>query len=342
MTDYFKEEFATFPCSKESGKFKPTLEYRLTEGVVRFLYEDRGIAEEVTYIASAIYREIVSLIGTEIAKNKVGRDECFSTEGEFSFSEYGIRINVAWKYYNVGDESQITDEMRTFAEANITKGKMLVSLLSVGLEYNASSFKETIQHETMHFFENFKRGYAPYKGQGLYNKAYRILKRKSDDGEKFPKKVIKIRNYIAKIIYISTAYEQRAFANGAYSYLMSCQDDASFGFRNAMKRTKLFAWLKEVEKIIEFFNEYDGDFKFIDKGLEPYGLNFVEFMTVAEGAKKNITRQLGRIVSKAIDDVEKLNENTYRGAIIIESEEEKKRRRTIRWTALNEKYFLGK
>lgn len=331
--------------------YKPTLENKLSDEIIEFLYEDRGVSDEVSSIAGVITSNILKEVTDVITQEKIKPDQKFEWKGTYLFSGYGIKINVRWAFYNVGDESQITDEMRTSASANISRQEMKVTLLSVRWNYNAASFKETIQHETMHFFENFKRGYAPYKEQERYNKAYEYLnqgdntdKNKKKELSETDKTVLKIKKYIAEIIYISTEYEQRAFANGAYRYLMSYQEDSFTDFKTRMQNTKLFGWLKEVEQAIEFFNNYDGDPKLIDKELEEYGIDRIELMAIARGARKNILRQLGRVVSKAIDDAETLNENEWHSAIYPETEEEieeKRRRRDKRWIMLNEKYFLS-
>lgn len=332
--------------------YKPTtLENRLINEVTQFIHEDRGVSEEASYIASAIYDKIMKSVKSRFTDEDFMKKDRFTADGNFIFSKYGIKINVIWNFYNVPDGYKITNDMLTSALANITRGEMKITLLSVNWSYNEASFRETIQHETMHFFENFKRGYVPYKDQNRYNKAYGYLKKgvnadknKKRKLSKTEKNILKIRKYIAEILYISTEYEQRAFANGAYRYLMSYRRDSFTGFRSRMQGTKLFGWLKEVEQAIEFFNNYDGDPKLIDKELEEYGIDRIELMTIARGARKNILRQLGRVVSKAIDDADALNENEWHCAIYPETDEEideKRRRRDKRWIMLNEKYFLS-
>lgn len=323
--------------------YKPTLENKLSDEIIEFIYEDRGVSDEVSIIAGVITSNILKQVMVIIIQENILPDRSIKREGNYLFSGYGIKINVLWTFYNVGYESQITDEMRTSASAKISRQEMNVTLLSVRLEYNPASFRETIQHEAMHFFENFKRGYIPYKDQDKYNKAYGYLKQNNkiavDKADKETKKILEYKNYIAKVIYISTAYEQRAFANGAYRYLMSHQEDAAFKFSTAMQGTKLFSWLKVVEKAIEFFNEYDGDLEPIDEELEDYGIDRIELMTIAIGARKNILRLIGRIVSKAMDDTEE--QYPSHSAIIPESDEDKNRRLTEKWTRLNKKYFLS-
>lgn len=340
-----KSDFEQFPYRNDACGYKPSLEEMLTKEIIDFLFEDRGVSDEVSQIAMIVTSNILKEISDVVIREKILPTQYFEWRGNYPFSGYGIKINVQWTFYNVGHNSQITSKMRTSAVANISRHEMTVTLLSVNMKYNASSFKETIQHEAMHFFENFKRGYVPYKEQRKYDKAYNYLKQNAsidtnnEKLDKAAKTVLEIKKYIAEIIYISTAYEQRAFANGAYSYLMQHQEDAAFKFSTAMQGTKLFSWLKVVEKAIEFFNEYNGDLKPIDEELEDYGIDRIELMTIAIGARKNILRLIGRIVSKAMDDTEE--QYPSHSAIIPESDEDKNRRLTEKWTRLNKKYFLN-
>lgn len=340
-----KSDFEQFPYCNDACGYKPSLEEMLTKEIIDFLFEDRGVSDEVSQIAMIVTSNILKEISDVVIREKILPTQYFEWRGNYPFSGYGIKINVQWTFYNVGHNSQIISKMRTSAVANISRHEMSVTLLSVNMKYNASSFKETIQHEAMHFFENFKRGYVPYKEQHKYNKAYNYLKQNAsidtnnEKLDKAAKTVLGIKKYIAEIIYISTAYEQRAFANGAYSYLMQHQEDASFKFSTAIRGTKLFGWLKEIENAIDFFTEYKGSPDLLGDELEEYKIDRFELMSIAKGARKNLIRLMGRIISKAIDDTEK--QYPSHTAIIPENVEEKTARITKMWTMLNKKYFLN-
>ena len=287
-----KSDFEQFPYCKDACGYKLSLEEMLTKEIIDFLFEDRGVSDEVSQIAMIVTSNILKEISNVVIQEKILPSQYFEWKGNYPFSGYGIKINVQWTFYNVGDNSQITNKMRTSAVANISRHEMTVTLLSVNMKYNASSFKETIQHEAMHFFENYKRGYAPYKEQSKYDKAYNYLKQNANiniNNEKLDevaKTVLEIKKYIAEIIYISTAYEQRAFANGAYSYLMQHQEDGSFKFSTAIQGTKLFDWLKEIEDAIDFFTEYNGKPELLETELEEYKIDRFELMSIAKGARK--------------------------------------------------------
>lgn len=309
---------------KPSGK-------RLSDAVMDFVFEERGISNEVSSIAENIFSRITESIKKKISQEEVTADDTIHFKDSFTYNDYGLRFSVEWDFYNVGNAADMTREMITFANANITKGIMRVSLNAIRLHYDSAYFKETIQHETTHFFENYMRGYVPYKKQDIYNKAYGILKQTDV-------KLSDIQKYAAEIIYISTAYEQRAFANGAYRHIMSRSISSGFDFRQAMMETKLYAWLKETERAVLFFSRYKGDEPEIIHELSEYSMDYPEFMATARGAMKNITRQLGRIVSKAMDDMEK--ECPMSGAINPETNEDRERRISEEWRRLNKKYFL--
>lgn len=304
---------------------------RLSDDVMNFVFEERGISNEVSSIAEDIFSQITDSIKKKISQEEVTADDTIHFKDGFTYIDYGLRFSVEWDFYNVGNVADMTREMITFASANITKGIMRVSLNAIRFHYDSAYFKETIQHETMHFFENYMRGYVPYKKQDIYNKAYGLLKQTDI-------RLSDVQKYAAEIIYISTAYEQRAFANGAYRHIMSRCNGNGFDFRRAMMETKLYAWLKETERAVAFFSKYEGDEPEIIHELNEYSMDFSELMATAKGAMKNITRQLGRIVSKSMDDVEK--ECPMSGAINPEPNEARERRISEEWTRLNKKYFL--
>lgn len=122
-----KSDFEQFPYCKDACEYKPSLEEILTKEIIDFLFEDRGVSDEVSQIAMIVTSNILKEISDVIIQEKILPNQYFEWKGTYPFSGYGIKINVRWTFYNVGDNSQITNKMRTSAVANISRHEMTVT-----------------------------------------------------------------------------------------------------------------------------------------------------------------------------------------------------------------------
>ena len=123
----------------------------LSDEVMDFVFDERGISNEVSSIAEDVSSRITNDIQERINQEGMSPYSSVHFKDGFVFEEYGIRFSVEWHFYNAGSPAEITQEMITFASANITKGIIRVSLIAIRFHYDTAYFKETIQHEVMHY-----------------------------------------------------------------------------------------------------------------------------------------------------------------------------------------------
>lgn len=289
--------------------------------------EDRSISNEVTLMSTEVFYRIMSIVqpsssSTEMLKRYEHK------YGEFEYSKLNISFNVSWDFYNIGNETPRTPEMKQFASADLSKKAISITIVAINGRINNDSVIESIQHEISHFFEVSKRQGVPYKNMFQYKLAVTILQQE----EKFTEIMVAI----AEVIYISYKFEQRAFGNGAYRYLMNHTDDYFHNFNNAIKKTKLYQYLTLIDDDIELLKDNsDAEYE-ITETFKRFEIPYEDFMDLAKSAREGLVRMCGRIKSKAIDDYERTH--NIHSSYIRETKEGKELREKY-LMKLNDKYF---
>ena len=141
---------------------------------------------------------------------------------------------------------------------------------------------------------------------------------------------------IANIIYINHKFEQRAFGNGAYQYMMK-SNDYNNNFDNAIKDTQLFKWLTHIKNDYVFIKNTPQGHPLLKAALKPYNITYDKLLEITEETIDNLIRMLGRIKSKALDDYREQNEVHSMQEHITKEGMERKWEEIIK---INEKYFL--
>lgn len=289
--------------------------------------EERSISNEVTLMSTEVFYRIMHEIQPLSLSTGMGEKYVYK-HGNFVYSKLNISFNVSWNFYNIGNKTPRTPEMNQFASADLSKKSINITIVAINGRINNDSIIESIQHEISHFFEVSKRQGAPYKNMFQYKLAVTILQQE----EKFTEIMVAI----AEIIYISYRFEQRAFGNGAYRYLMSHTDDYPHNFNNAIQKTKLYKYLCSLNKDIKTLTitketEYE-----IRETLKRFEISYKALMSSAHSARDGLIRMCGRIKSKAIDDYERTHD--IHSSYIRKSKEEKELREKY-LMKLNDKYF---
>ena len=289
--------------------------------------EERSISNEVTLMSTEIFYRIMGKIQPYSISTDMGNQFEYK-HGNFIYSKLNISFNVSWDFYNIGNETPRTSEMNQFASADLSKKAINITIVAINGRINSDSVIESIQHEISHFFEVSKRQGVPYKNMFQYKLAVTILQQE----EKFTEIMVAI----AEVIYISNKFEQRAFGNGAYRYLMNHTDDYFHNFNNAIKKTKLYKYLTLIDNDIELLKDNsDAEYE-ITETLKRFEIPYEDFMDLAKSAREGLVRMCGRIKSKAIDDYESTHDIHRR---FVRETKEGKVLREKYLMKLNDKYF---
>lgn len=277
--------------------------------VVYYINEDRTIASIVKTSVVDIKKTMENQINQtqDIPYNKNGVS---LKKGTFEKSLFDSNIVFKWQYYNFVNKV-LKDSIRV---NNNTGGyikltapdcyEIGVVLKGVQNDIDWIQTLETIQHELEHLWE-LKNRNKSYNDENLYDLSQDLLK--SNNYYEF---------YTGTILYLSRKWEQRAYANGVYSHLMNHKFKELT--RENLKETQLYKallHLKQGVNLIKGFGENNWvnspETSSLSNELrDVYRITYSRLIKIGENAIRNITRILGRTLSKVEDDLKKeQNEN---------------------------------
>jgi len=293
------------------------------EEINQFIFEDRTIADEVKTITDIIgetFFEEMKRIDSKPYKDKGVNYK----QGTFKFNLFNITIDVVWEYYDIYSDDGLHLNKRDYINADIGHKRLNICLITINRRFSKKAFYENLQHEISHFFERGKRG-KPYNNLDKYNTSITKMNNALTDYE----------GIIASIMYINHKFEQRAFGNGAYQYMMK-SNDYNNNFDNVIKDTQLFKWLTQIKNDYTFIKNTPQKHPLLKAALKPYNITYDKLLKITEETIGDLIKMLGRIKSKALDDYREQNEIHSMQRPITKEDLEKKWEDIIK---INKKYF---
>lgn len=268
--------------------------------IVNVLNEALSIANEVSMASSTIGNMVLNSIKSRQFQKSPIVGTAFK-KGNFSTQIGKENVTIIWEFYNILNEFPENRMLRLRGESDYANRTIKLTIVAIRGRYDRNDFFQTVQHEVSHLFERGKR-HKPYKNLDAYKESINVLN--SGLGNN---RFDNLKGAIANVIYISHKFEQRAFANGAYMYLMK-SDDYFNRFRDAIKETRLYQYLIVVDDVEYLIERYIEGGNSIEKYLQAYGLNITQFLNLIRDTKKNISKLIGRIIVKAIEDYRESHE----------------------------------
>lgn len=263
------------------------------EIIYNLIEEDRSVSSIVTILSSKIF---------DIFKKNVNinKKEPVVLNGRFRVSYGRIIITVNWQFQNQLS-SNSNYRCRTHGSIDISTNNLFFSVKAINGLFDEKDAMETLQHELSHFFERLKRG-KPYNDINNYKIAAKVLNTISTESNDI------IVPIVANIIYLAHEFEQRAFANGAYQYLMRSQDYFN-RFKKAIVKTRLFKHIEELKKELFYLEKIPATDENLVEALKPYkGLTKEKLLKICKNTINSLIYLLGRIWSKALDDYPNFHE----------------------------------
>ena len=267
--------------------------------ITKIINEERSIPFEITNIINDIkYR-----LNDEVKKSPslpYNKNYITFKKGQFDVRIFNETVKIIWEYY-----SFINEDLKNKVFINNKSGQLRktidgyeinITVRAVNGKIDFARTLEALQHEFEHFWERLHMGH-PYKGMNLYKVADQLLCDTYND----------YNQSIGRILYMSRKWEQRAYANGVYQYLMS--HPVPNLTRENIKDTQLYRALiflkKDVEKLKAVKEPSQHPFlrATLSKLRSDFGIQYEQIITIGEKAIDNIVRILGRTLLKAENDL---------------------------------------
>lgn len=266
------------------------------------LNESFTIASDVSRMCMTAGNQIIRDIAeTEPTLDDEGKK---IRKGTYRYQDAFISFDIDWtvRYTTSADKSL---EGYSMGGIKVDKRLITITIFAVNGTINEASLYETLQHEIFHLFEREKMQHD-YLDREAYNHAYSIIRNREPDDNS-------VETMANRIIYISFAFEQRAFTNGAYQVLMTGEvDDYEEKFRSLIKKTKIYKWLVACRNYRQQISSLSENDKELSESLAEYGLTKRDILERADITIDSMERFIGRVRAKAMIDYRKLhNINEY-------------------------------
>lgn len=300
---------------RKSKKSLPeTKIYESVNLINNVLYEERTVSEEVRIITMSVYNMLVKAYhNTEFT---VVADGILLKKGTFPYGYNGVNFNVNWLWYRYSSQKFTDDVLNADAQCDIRKKEITVRIFSLDGEYLKPSVYEALQHEIFHFFERMKMKH-PYRGVNYYMIATKILKElkeTKDMGRPYNKRLFEAKQHIANIIYLSYRFEQRAYVNGAYMYIVGNvergeeETPEEIKYDDEIVGTVLFVQFTKLKDAFDYLKGKNANDPFLIEALRPYNLSYEKIYEICEKAIYSFSRYIGRLKSKVVDDFQEIHE----------------------------------
>lgn len=277
------------------------LNERIHKIVRRVLNEELGINDEV-YNAS---NQILNLIRQDIENNnnfvKSKNSNISATKGSFNFPFMGTSIYVEYKsfVFNTLEEYQAAKKENPKELCNASSWCGGVNGSGISVVYNRTidngydeSIRDRIQHELDHVFKSIKIDGNLTSNGGLGNKVYNVLHNKCDKSICNDKDMKRI----AYLLYYSKKYEQDAYGNGLYNWLMNTQTSPE----DVINQSGIMKNINKLRMHIDYLKQlYNlNDKSIYSKVKKYYGISLGSIINKGEIALERTKKIINRIIFK--------------------------------------------
>ena len=288
----------TFPISKERKK---QLLKETVEQLQDFVNETYTISNEVSVMATTIDTRLFDEYRKAVAYPCEGGK---MKSGLFEYNSHGVRLMVDWEWTILPFAKDSDVEPTESAHIDVTQKILYIKVASVGGAYNHNGILESIHHEVLHLFERQKRG-KPYTNIDNYSVAADTFEKlavtQAATEEEQRKKTIS--GCIASIIYMAYKFEQRAFYNGAYRYIMQSRRDAYYNFDELLHETRLFRRLMDVKFCVDELSAVDPGDSFLKEELQKYNLTLGRVLRCGRHLIYRLNTMVVKLRDKVMTDI---------------------------------------
>ena len=273
-------------------------------GIIRNVQTDTMvIADKIKYLIKTTASSPTSFDMTTYKHGIFQIDVTTSVDGNVSQSKK--TINVKWYYFSFSDERVKEDvmpkiPMRTSYNKSINT--LSVVVLAIRGVIDSNTLEDSIAHELTHNFQTH------LKGDELLNND-NIKARYQAVNRNFVSNSESVR-VIASLLYLTYKFEQDAFLNGAYAYIMSEYEKGN-DITVAYEETAAYNSLRSLRSYLDIMQNAIANNRVGEMTKEhcksEYNLSFEKIINIGEKAYSRYSRKLARMYAQALADIRNKN-----------------------------------
>lgn len=252
------------------------------------LKEERNVSREVQNEANEFFELIVELLNN--INIDYNQNPFQKAKYEFQTELFNHPINVYLETYFFEDVeiyNQYKNLIRYFYQYNKHTNTIYLTSVVVGRDVVPNTLPTKLAHEIMHTFQYEKTGKDLLHPMKYYDNIKGLSTEQND-----------IIKSIKSIIYLSSHYEQEAYANELYHELQFIHPSNYLDILNSCNSYLAYKQLeKDVIKLSELKNN-----EFVISILKDYGFSYDYFIKQANIAVNNFAKKIGKVISLYIDE----------------------------------------
>lgn len=285
--------------------FSNTFNKLLTEemGIIRNVQSDtRVIVDKIKLSIKNTSSSPTSFDMTTYKNGSFQIDVTISVDSNVSPSSK--TINVKWHYFSFSDGQTKKDyitkiPMRT--SYNKKMNTLSVVVLAINGIIDNHTLEDSVAHELTHNFQSVLKGGELLNDntKANYQTANRNFASNSEN--------VRI---IASVLYLTYKFEQDAFLNGAYAYILS-EYEKNYDITDAYEKTEAYNSLQSLRYYLDVMhdalsNNHVGNVT-KDHCKSEYNMSFEKILAIGEKAYSRYSRKLARMYAQALADVRNKN-----------------------------------
>ena len=285
--------------------FSNTFNNLLTEemGIIRNVQSDtRVIVDKIKLSIKNTSSSPTSFDMTTYKNGSFQIDVTISVDGNVSPSSKTIKVK--WYYFSFSDEQTKRDyitkiPMRT--SYNKSLNTLSVVVLAINGIIDNHTLEDSVAHELTHNFQSVLKG-----GELLNDK---IKANYQTANRNFASNSENVR-IIASVLYLTYKFEQDAFLNGAYAYILS-EYEKNYDITDAYEKTEAYNSLQSLRFYLDIMhdallNNHVGNVT-KDHCKSQYNMSFEKILAIGEKAYSRYSRKLARMYAQALADIRNKN-----------------------------------
>lgn len=278
----------------------------LTEemGIIRNVQNDTmNIADKIKYLIKNTVSSPTSFDMTTYKNGIFQIDVTTSIDGDVPITKK--TINVKWYYFSFSDEQTkeqtiLKIPMRT--SYNRKLNTLSVVVLAIKGVIDSRTLEDSIAHELTHNFQTQLKGNELLSNDNIKSSYQAVNKNFTNNNEGI--------RVIAKILYLTYKFEQDAFLNGAYAYIMA-ENEKGNDITNAYEKTEAYISLHSMRHYLDVMksalvNKRVGEYTKKHCEVE-YQMSFEKIINIGEKSYSRYARKLARMYAQALSDIRNKN-----------------------------------
>lgn len=307
---------------KLTNEQRALIREEIDNDIERLIKEELSISTELSNAAN----KIISMVEDDMKREKykpINIDGVSYKEGNIRSNHFGKNIIVHYWYYNFFDKIYYEKQRKRIKQINRNNNidKIDITIFAISGYIDVNTLHDTIYHELEHIFQQTKAD-KMFTKSDMYEF---VAKRKYEVQPENPEYAI------CDSLYLSYDFEEDAYINGAYGFLMKVCD-SYLDVESRLPQTQLYNVIEMLKFYYDIISKHKNRFDNVlhSASYKKFDLNANKLIKRIKFAIERIEKKTKNLKKKVKKDIAKrTGENIIEHKILTKEELENIKRNLI-------------